>query len=192
MCLKKTLSGTGQEKLPAVGFRIMLFMYWVYDLFFNSEKRIQSHLRAAGITEGMTLVDYGCGPGRYTMYMSKLVGETGTVFACDIHDMAMDKVREKIRKHGLKNVKAVLVSGYSCPVDDHCADVICALDMFHFIKDTKSFLGELRRIVKHEGLLVISEGHQPRDEARQKILDSGCWSIIAEDDEVMKCRPADF
>jgi ubiquinone/menaquinone biosynthesis C-methylase UbiE len=189
MSLKETLSGTGQDKLPNIGFRIMLFMYWVYDLFFDSGKRIDAHLKAAGITEGQTVVDYGCGPGRYTVRISKLVGDTGKVYACDIHEMAVEKVQNRIKKHDLKNVETVLAEGYSSSIPDNCADTVCALDMFHFIRETRPFLQEMHRMLKDSGILVISEGHQPREEARRKILNTGLWSIVEEDDEVMRCRP---
>ena len=189
MSLKNLFTGYGMEKMPNIGFRIMLMMYRVYDLFFDSVKRIDHHVRAAGIVEGSIVVDYGCGPGRYTVKLSKLVGETGKVYACDIHEMAIEKVQQKILKHDLKNVETVLVDGYSCNVADHSADIVCALDMFHFISKPTMFLQELHKIVKEKGSLVISDGHQPRETARQKILDSGLWDIVEEDDELIKCSP---
>jgi ubiquinone/menaquinone biosynthesis C-methylase UbiE len=40
--------------------------------------------------------------------------------------------------------------------------------------------------------LVGDNGHQSRDEARQKILASGKWDIVDENKRHMKCRPKGF
>lgn len=137
----------------------------------------------------MTVVDYGCGPGRYTTELSKLVGEEGTVYGADIHEMALDTVQKKIGSMGLKNVETVLVKGYSCPLPDGIADRVCALDMFFMIQDPTTFLGELKRITKPEGMLIIDDGHQKRATTKKKIMNSGHWKILEESKDHLKCKP---
>lgn len=61
---------------------------------------IQKRVKTFGIKKGMTVVDYGCGPGRYATELSKLVGEEGTVYGADIHEMALDTVQRKIDNAG--------------------------------------------------------------------------------------------
>lgn len=48
----------------------------------------------------MTIIDYGCGPGRYTILFAKLVGEKGKVIAVDIKDLTLREVEKKIKKLG--------------------------------------------------------------------------------------------
>jgi len=189
MSIKKKLTGTGMEKLSNFGFYIMLLMYRVYDLFFDSEKRIDEHVKSIGIKEGSTVVDYGCGPGRYIFRFSKLVGDNGHLYACDIHEMAIKIVNEKIRENNLKNVEPVLTHGYSCSIKNQSADTICALDMFHFIKEPTLFLMELHRIVKKSGILIINDGHQSRELTKTKILNSNLWTIFKEEEDLLKCYP---
>ena len=112
-----------------------------------------------GISEGMTVIDYGCGPGRYTTEFAKMVGESGKVYAADIHEMALAEVQKKIGRLGLKNVETVLVRGYNCPLPPETADRICALDMFFMIKEPTKFLKELNRLTKNGGILIIDDGH---------------------------------
>lgn len=150
---------------------------------------IQKRVKTFGIKKGMTVVDYGCGPGRYATELSKLVGEEGTVYGADIHEMALDTVQKKIGSMGLKNVETVLVKGYSCPLPDGIADRVCALDMFFMIQDPTTFLGELKRITKPEGMLIIDDGHQKRAKTKKKIMNSGHWKILEESKDHLKCKP---
>ena len=53
-----------------------------------------------------------------------------------------------------------------------------------------AFLGELKRIAKRDGVLIIDDGHQPREETKRKILESGHWAIWEETRDHLKCRPA--
>jgi ubiquinone/menaquinone biosynthesis C-methylase UbiE len=42
----------------------------------------------------MTVVDYGCGPGRYTIRFARLVGANGRVFEVDLRPLAMRMVEQ--------------------------------------------------------------------------------------------------
>jgi len=167
-------------------FRMMTFIFMVMDFFFPY---IKKRVRGFGIESGMTVVDYGCGPGRYTTRFAELVCEEGKVYAADIHELAIEAVMKKIKKHNLKNIEPVLVDGYKSGLPDNVADVVCAIDMFFGINNPTEFLEELKRITKSDGVLLIDEVHQPRSAAREKILASGCWDIIEESKDHMKCRP---
>ncbi len=57
-----------------------------------------------------------------------------------------------------------MARGYDCGIPDAIADIVRAIDMFFGIKDPTEFLGELKRITKSEGILVLDDGHQSREE----------------------------
>ncbi|MCX6243101.1 MAG: methyltransferase domain-containing protein [Bacteroidetes bacterium] len=67
--------------------------------------------------------------------------------------------------------------------------VVYALDMFHMVKDTDSFLKELIRITKPEGVLYLEYGHQPGEKAKEKVNRSGSWTILEETKRYLKCVP---
>ena len=185
MNFKKLFCGNEMERMPNIGFRMMSFMFKLKDIFCPVDKRVDSF----GIKEGAIVIDYGCGPGRYSKKASLLVGEKGKVYAADIHKLAVKSVKKKIEKYNLKNVEPVLVDGYSCNLNDHTADVIYALDMFHMIKEPLAFLKELHRLLKKDGFLIIDDGHQPRNETKMKIGNSNVWNIVKETKDHLKCTP---
>jgi ubiquinone/menaquinone biosynthesis C-methylase UbiE len=166
-------------------FRMMLLFFDIIDLFYP---HVAKRAKRFGITEGMTVVDYGCGPGRYTVNFAAIVGEKGKVYALDIHDLAIETIKKRIAKRRLRNVQPILIVGYNSTLPDDAADVVCAIDMFFVINNPAAFLAEIKRIVKRNGILVIDDGHQPRSVTKQKILDSGLWEIFEETRDHLKCR----
>ena len=174
------------ERMSDRSFRAMTLSMRVTDFF---TPYIKKRVRGFGIQEGMTVVDYGCGPGRYTTKFAELVGEEGKVYAADIHELAIEAVKKKIEKHNIRNIVPVLVDGYNSGLPDSIADVVCAIDMFSMIKKPTEFLVELKRITKNDGILVIDESNQSRNVAKEKIQDSGCWDIVEESKDHLKCRP---
>jgi ubiquinone/menaquinone biosynthesis C-methylase UbiE len=174
------------ERMSDRAFQMMTLVMWVVDLFVPY---IKKRIRGFGIQEGMTVVDYGCGPGRYTIRLAELVGQQGKIYAVDIHELAIEVVKKKMAKYNLRNIEPVLADGYDTGLPDSIADVVCAIDMFFLIKKPTEFLLELKRITKNDGILVIDEGHQPRSVAKEKLLDSGGWNIVEESKDHLKCKP---
>ncbi len=172
-----------------LSFRGMELIFKVVDFV---HPYIDKRVRRFGIQPGMTVVDYGCGPGRYTTRFAHLVGERGRVFAVDIHELAIEAVKYRIQKQGLKTVTPVLAKGYDSGIRDRLADIVCAIDMFFAINDPTAFLAELRRITDPEGFLIIDDGHQSRSETRRKIAASGCWEVIEESKDHLKYKPLSF
>ena len=83
---------------------------------------VGKRVKKFGIEEGMTVVDYGCGPGRYAVRFAKLVGENGKVYAVDIHELAIDGVRKRLKKGNISNIEPVLIEGYNSTLPDNIAD----------------------------------------------------------------------
>ena len=182
------------EKMTDKEFRKMERAFKVID--FLSPFRIKKRVKKFGIEPGMTVVDYGCGPGRYAVKFAELVGKDGKVYAVDIHELAIEAVRKKIAKHNIDNIEPVLIEGYNSTLPDNVADVVSAIDMFIMIMEPTEFLAELKRITKNGGTLVIDDGYtsrKTRKDKRQKTKDkinaSGFWSIVEETEDHLKCKP---
>jgi len=186
MSLKKRVEKGKTEKMSNTSFRMMVLIFNVIDFFYP---HIGKRVKKFGIKEGMTVVDYGCGPGRYATKFAELVGEKGKVYAIDIHELAIEAVKRKIDRYNLGNIQPILIGGYNSTLPNDTADVVCAIDMFWVIKKPTEFLGELKRITKKDGTLVIDDGHQPRSVTKKKILDSGLWDIVEETSDHLKCKP---
>ena len=185
MGLLKIICGNEVECQPNISFRLMSFAFSIRDILFPVGKRLDRF----GIRKGSVVVDFGCGPGSYLERASQMVGDSGKVFAVDVHPLAIMSVKRKVKQKNLSNVVPVLSTGYPVGIENQLADVIYALDMFHHVKDTDGFLVELHRLLKQNGALFIESGHQPVEDARKKILESGCWVIVKEEQNLFECTP---
>ncbi len=185
MRLLRTLFGTKNEHIPNIAFRIMSFFLSLRDVFISVSKRVNSF----SIENGSIVIDFGCGPGSYIEGTSRAVGDTGKVYAVDVHPLAIKSVKVKVKKKNLNNVNPVLSTGYPVDIESQSADVIFALDMFHHVQDDEAFLRELRRLLKPNGTLFIESGHQAINVAREKILKSECWTIDKEERNLFECKP---
>ena len=179
------ITGYGRENIPNLFFRMMSFAMKLSDIFGGQSERNFSRLP---LKDGQIVVDYGCGPARYIQNASETVGPNGKVFAVDIHPMAIDNVNRKIEKHGLTNVEAIQADGYSSALPNRIADVVYALDMFHMIEQPTELIRELARIVMFHGIIVIEDGHQPRELTIEKIKESGLLYICSENKYHVVCK----
>ena len=65
---------------------------------------IETMLKEAGIKPGFCVLDYGCGPGGYVADASRMAGETGKIYALDIHPLAA----RMVENNALKKLKIYL------------------------------------------------------------------------------------
>jgi len=182
--MKNRFCGNEMDRMPDTAFRIMQFFFRITDIFVTLDRKLDTF----GIRPGYTVIDYGCGPGRYILKASALVGSEGRVCAVDIHELALKAVEKVVVKHSLSNVTTALTDGKKVSLPDNTADLIYALDMFHMVRFPNDFLSELARICKPGGLLILEDGHQPRIKARKKVQESGIWEIISENKQHMLCK----
>ncbi|MGD8751664.1 MAG: methyltransferase domain-containing protein [Anaerolineales bacterium] len=159
-----------KDRMSDFAYRMMTVAFILADLVYPSVDR---RTKGFSLSEGLTVVDYGCGPGRYTRRFAKIVGQRGLVYAVDIHELAIEHVKRMMRKRGFNNIKPVLAEGYYTDIPDDAAEVVLALDMFFGVSEPDKFLQELHRIAKPDGFLIIDDGHQSRKTTLHKIMQSG-------------------
>jgi ubiquinone/menaquinone biosynthesis C-methylase UbiE len=59
-------------------------------------------LSEIGLLHGMTFTDIGCGQGFFTVPAAKIVGNGGKIYASDISQVNIQKLREKVDAAGLR------------------------------------------------------------------------------------------
>ena len=109
------------------------------------------------VQEGQTFLDYGCGTGSFSFPAARIVGERGKVYALDCFPRQLGIVEEQSRKEGLTNIETILSEGET-GLPNECTDVIWLCDVLHEIKDRRTVLEELHRILKRDGVLAVYDG----------------------------------
>jgi ubiquinone/menaquinone biosynthesis C-methylase UbiE len=100
------------------------------------------------------LVDFGCGNGAQTLRFRERFDEiTGVdIAAAELAAFAAECARLGIEGQ----VRYVLAGDGSLPLPDACADVVTSFTVLEHVADERSALRELRRVLRPDGLLVVT------------------------------------
>ena len=154
-------------------FRLMSLTYKFRD-FFLPRKNI---LDEVGIKPGFHILDYGCGPGSYTIVAAPLVGESGKIYALDIHPLAVQQVQNISAKKGLTNIETIL-SDCATGLPDESIDVVLLYDILHDLSEPDEVLAELHRVLKPNGILSFNDHHlKEENEIMTKITGKGLFKL---------------
>jgi ubiquinone/menaquinone biosynthesis C-methylase UbiE len=117
------------------------------------------------VLQGMTVIDYGCGMGFFTMPLARLVGPTGKVIAVDIQEKMLKRLRVRAKKAGLSDRMMILASGNSRQIKEDSVDFVTALHVIHEIEDQHAFFNDMRRVMKPGAKILMLE---PRFHVNEK------------------------
>ncbi|UCE20454.1 MAG: class I SAM-dependent methyltransferase [Gemmatimonadota bacterium] len=133
-------------------------------------------LKEAGIQPGFHVLDYGCGPGSYTVPAATLVGTTGRIYALDIHPLAIQKIQNITFKKRLTNVETIH-SDCNTGLPGESINVVLLYDTFHDLADPQGVLRELYRVLKSDGILSFNDHHMEENDTVSKLTLKGLFTL---------------
>lgn len=128
--------------------------------FFNDEKERrkwqnpETILIEAGVKTGLKFVDLGCGDGFFALSAARLVGSEGKVYGLDVNGQAIDRLKEKASKEGLKNLTLKVGMAEEKVFCDSCADFVFFGIVLHDFRDPIKVLANAKRMLKPTGRLI--------------------------------------
>ena len=158
--------------MPDFHFKLMSFEFKLRDLF----RPRMSILKEVGIQPGYRVLDYGCGPGSYVIPAAELVGDSGKVYALDIHPLAIQKVQNIVSRKNLANIETIL-SDCKTGLPDESVDVVLLYDTFHDLSDPDEVLQEVHRVLKSERILSFNDHHMKEEDRVSKLTEMGLFSL---------------
>ena len=166
------LRGARQRKQPQGWLRFSLmslkfrFRDWIHPPI--------EILLEAGVSPGQTVLDFGCGPGAFSVAAALIVGRKAKVYAVDNNPLALAAVRRKSVKGKLDNIAAVMPSEM-ITLPDQGIDAAILYDVLHHLPEALKVLSELHRLIKPDGLLTVSDHHMRKADILSDIQREGLF-----------------
>jgi ubiquinone/menaquinone biosynthesis C-methylase UbiE len=114
----------------------------------------------SGIKPGMKVLEIGCGSGAFTLEAARTAGQQGKVYALDIQEDMLGKLRTKLSRPGnsdIRNIEIINRSAYELPFEAGFIDLVLMVTVLQEVPDKPRVLAEIKRILKPAGILAVSE-----------------------------------
>jgi ubiquinone/menaquinone biosynthesis C-methylase UbiE len=118
------------------------------------------------IGSGSQAADIGCHEGYMTFKLSKIVGETGKIYAVDVEESKVEKVKQKAEELKIKNIQTVKGDYDNPKLPGNSFDAVIILDTYHEMDDHDEILKHILTALKPGGRLLLCE---PIAEERRKL-----------------------
>ncbi len=121
------------------------------------------------VSEGMSVLDVGCGMGFFSLPLAKLVGETGKVVCVDLQEKMIKGLLRRADKSGLSmRIDARISAQNSLNLSDISGKIDFALlfALVHEVPDKERLFSEVYATMKRSGKLLLAEpaGHVSKKE----------------------------
>lgn len=170
--------------LSNIAFNGMSFLFKIRDLIVP--RRVV--LKEAGLTLGDRVLDYGCGPGAYIPDAAEMVGDSGKVYALDVHPLAIKRVQSIARRRGLANVETIQ-SNCRTGLPNESLDMVLLYDVFHMLDKPRAVLAELYRVLKAKGTISFSDHHMKHEDIVAGMTDGGLFVLVDRDERTYNFAP---
>lgn len=128
----------------------------------RSNSTTERLFRSAGISEGMTILELGCGPGEISELLSEIVGSAGSVLAVDRDKEMISAAQKRLEEAGKKNVHFVQADLNDAPehlknVDLLSFDAVAGRRVLMYLPSPDRVLAGLLPWLREDGLVVFEE-----------------------------------
>lgn len=113
------------------------------------------------IRPGMTIIDYGCAMGYFSIPLARMTSPSGKVYCFDIQERMLKKLEKRARKRNLQKIISLhLITGNDqndFAGIDHSADFALLYHVVHEVPEKKTLFRNIYRMMKPGALLYFAE-----------------------------------
>lgn len=129
----------------------------------SSRKHLNAEevLSKIGLSEGDIFLDAGCGDGYFSIAASSIVGDSGKIYAIDIHQDSIYTLKNEIKSKSINNLVPIVADiTTKIPLSDESVDKCLIANVLHgFDKNQEldNVISEISRIIKSSGNFYVVE-----------------------------------
>ncbi len=135
----KTLADTGERMIPAYHKSHMVY-----------GEHIVRYEAAVPLVKGKVVLDVASGSGYGSAFLARSAAKVYGV------DVDKDAIAYAKKNYADKNIEFVLGDGTKIPLEDNSVDVVVSFETIEHIEDYETFMAEVKRILKDDGLFILS------------------------------------
>ena len=117
-----------------------------------------------GLREGMRVGDFGAGSGHYTLAASGIVGGEGKVYAIDVQEDVLRRLRDAARHAGRVNIETIwgdVETKGGTKLRDGTLDAVIVSNVLFQANDRNALVLEAKRVLKGGGKLLLVDWAGP-------------------------------
>jgi ubiquinone/menaquinone biosynthesis C-methylase UbiE len=151
--------------------------WWLAYAFDNPLRRLfhdPHKILADYVSEGMTVMDIGCGMGFFSLGLAELVGDDGKVIAVDLQQEMLDITLKRAQKKGLaQRIRPHRAESDSINISTR-VDFIMAFWMVHEVPDPSALFNEAAAVLRPTAKLFYAEPlfHVPEKRFRELLAEA--------------------
>lgn len=130
------------------------------------QNRCDEFMKRVGVGVGQDVLDFGCKGGNYTRNAAKVVGGSGTVYALDKDEEALEEVSRVAEEEDVENVECLHVpeEQETIPLSSDSVDMVLLYDVLHGgyfpeSSERKEVLLQIHDVLKPGGILSLYPTH---------------------------------
>lgn len=133
----------------------------------DSWQRPGDVMDALRLGPGSVVADIGAGRGYFTVRLAERVGSQGRVYAVDIDESNLNRLRERAERDGLKQVQTIHSTTSDPKLAPESTHAILVVNSYHEMRDFDGMMQGMFRGLKPCGLLGIIDGEAPEGRSRE-------------------------
>jgi ubiquinone/menaquinone biosynthesis C-methylase UbiE len=167
-----------------IHFQLMACLFRIRDLMHPPDKI----LLETGMKGGMKVLDFGCGPGGFSLAAANIVGREGIVYAVDNNPLAITSVALSAAARSLDNIKTLPGSCLDS-LPRGFIDIVLLYDVLHAITEPSAVMQVLWRVLNLQGLLSVSDHHLTEEKIVKIITGTSLFWFTGQRHRTLRFEP---
>ncbi|HEY1731978.1 MAG TPA: methyltransferase domain-containing protein [Terriglobales bacterium] len=116
------------------------------------------------LSAGLRVADVGAGTGYFSIPIAKAIADAGEVFAVDVQQEMLDKLRQKLEQpDSPRNISLHLGAASQLPLRDDSVDLAFYANIWHELDDQKAALREAVRVTTAKGKIALLDWRSDKE-----------------------------
>jgi ubiquinone/menaquinone biosynthesis C-methylase UbiE len=116
------------------------------------------NLASLDLRPGMVVIDVGTGSGFYAIEAARLVGPSGKVFAVDVQEDLLSRLKNEAHRLGLHNIEVIHSNAEKeggMHIRNNAADAVIVSNVLFQADDKVALAKEVARVTKQNGKVLL-------------------------------------